>query len=67
VQLQYAVFVGSLLDSNYSFIADLINGTYACSNDETLNSILKGQLGFRGYVQSDWQVLLLDFTTVSTI
>ncbi|EIN05767.1 beta-glucosidase [Punctularia strigosozonata HHB-11173 SS5] len=34
---------------------NLINGTYACSNDKTLNGILKDELGFRGYVQSDWQ------------
>ncbi|KAL1928605.1 hypothetical protein VTP01DRAFT_2391 [Rhizomucor pusillus] len=28
-----------------------INGTYACENDHTLNQILKGELGFRGFVQ----------------
>lgn len=31
-----------------------INGTYACENDETLNTILKGELNFQGFVQSDW-------------
>ncbi|KAJ8503282.1 hypothetical protein ONZ45_g10999 [Pleurotus djamor] len=31
-----------------------INGTYACENDETLNGLLKQELGFRGYVMSDW-------------
>ncbi|EJF66578.1 beta-glucosidase [Dichomitus squalens LYAD-421 SS1] len=31
-----------------------INGTYACENDKTLNGILKGELGFQGYVMSDW-------------
>lgn len=31
-----------------------INGTFACENDKALNGILKGELGFQGYVMSDW-------------
>ncbi|THH07709.1 hypothetical protein EW145_g3196 [Phellinidium pouzarii] len=31
-----------------------INETYACENDRTINQILKGEFGFRGYVMSDW-------------
>jgi beta-glucosidase len=31
-----------------------LNMTYACENDESLNSILKDELGFQGYVMSDW-------------
>ncbi|KAI8884694.1 glycoside hydrolase family 3 protein [Backusella circina FSU 941] len=31
-----------------------INGTYACEDDYTMNTVLKGELGFRGFVQSDW-------------
>ncbi|KAH8116098.1 beta-glucosidase [Phellopilus nigrolimitatus] len=31
-----------------------INETYACENDRTLNQILKGEFGFRGYIMSDW-------------
>ena len=31
-----------------------VSNTYACSNDDLLNGLLKGDLGFRGYVQSDW-------------
>lgn len=31
-----------------------INGTYSCSNGETLNALLKGELGFNGFVVSDW-------------
>ncbi|KAI0869554.1 beta-glucosidase-related glycosidase, partial [Hypoxylon argillaceum] len=31
-----------------------INGTYACENSKTLNGLLKGELGFQGYVMSDW-------------
>ncbi|KAL4784125.1 glycoside hydrolase superfamily [Aspergillus varians] len=31
-----------------------VNGTWACENDEILNGLLKGELGFRGHVLSDW-------------
>ncbi|KAI0776599.1 glycoside hydrolase superfamily [Trametes elegans] len=34
---------------------NLVNGTYACENDRTLNQLLKGENGFQGYVMSDWQ------------
>ncbi|KAL4243219.1 glycosyl hydrolase 3 family protein [Abortiporus biennis] len=31
-----------------------VNGTFSCENSQTLNGLLKGQLGFQGYVMSDW-------------
>jgi beta-glucosidase len=31
-----------------------INGHYACGNPETLITILRNQLGFKGFVTSDW-------------
>jgi len=31
-----------------------VNGTWACENDKILNGILKNELGFPGYVVSDW-------------
>jgi beta-glucosidase len=31
-----------------------VNGTFACQNNSTLNGLLKGELGFQGYVMSDW-------------
>lgn len=31
-----------------------VNGTYACENSQTLNHNLKHELGFNGYVVSDW-------------
>ncbi|KAI2641313.1 glycoside hydrolase family 3 protein [Xylaria nigripes] len=31
-----------------------INGTYACENDAVLNKLLKEELGFQGYVMTDW-------------
>jgi beta-glucosidase len=31
-----------------------LNQTYACENSKILNGLLKGELGFQGYVVSDW-------------
>ncbi|KAK5653218.1 hypothetical protein OQA88_9117 [Cercophora sp. LCS_1] len=31
-----------------------INGTWACENDKIMNQILKTELGFKGYVVTDW-------------
>ncbi len=31
-----------------------INGVYSCGNGETLNGILRGEIGFKGFVTSDW-------------
>ncbi|KAI7873124.1 glycoside hydrolase superfamily [Mucor mucedo] len=31
-----------------------INGVYACESDYAINKLLKDQLGFKGFVQSDW-------------
>lgn len=31
-----------------------VNQTYACENDPLVNGILKGELGFKGFVVSDW-------------
>src|SRR4051794_37427688 len=38
-----------------------VNGPYACENPHLLRDILKGDLGFRGFVVSDW------FATHSTV
>eukprot|EP01112_Ceratiomyxa_fruticulosa_P013049 TRINITY_DN3649_c0_g2_i3.p1 TRINITY_DN3649_c0_g2~~TRINITY_DN3649_c0_g2_i3.p1 ORF type:complete len:668 (-),score=145.17 TRINITY_DN3649_c0_g2_i3:136-2139(-) len=35
-----------------------INGVYACENNRTLNQILKGEWGFRGFVMSDWSATM---------
>ncbi|KAI9150621.1 putative beta-glucosidase G [Paramyrothecium foliicola] len=34
-----------------------INGSYGCQNSKTLNGLLKEELGFQGYVMSDWYAL----------
>lgn len=31
-----------------------LDGTWACENDHIMNDLLKTQLGFRGYVMTDW-------------
>lgn len=31
-----------------------INGSYACQNSKAQNGLLKGELGFQGYIMSDW-------------
>lgn len=31
-----------------------INGSYACENSKSMNGLLKEELGFQGYVMSDW-------------
>src|ERR1019366_8593648 len=31
-----------------------VNGIYACGNESTLTEILRGQIGFKGFVTSDW-------------
>ncbi len=35
-------------------LIDLVNDTYACENNKTLNDILKREYAFQGYVMSDW-------------
>lgn len=34
-----------------------LNGSYGCQNSKTLNGLLKNELGFQGYVVSDWLVV----------
>lgn len=33
-----------------------INGTWSCENNHTINDLLKKELGFQGYVTTDWWV-----------
>ncbi|KAG2205238.1 hypothetical protein INT47_009503 [Mucor saturninus] len=35
-----------------------LHGTWACEDDYTLNQVLKGELGFKGFVQSDWSATM---------
>ncbi|KAK4569518.1 hypothetical protein LTR86_003281 [Recurvomyces mirabilis] len=33
---------------------NLINNSYACQNSKLMNGLLKDELGFQGFIQSDW-------------
>lgn len=33
---------------------NMVNSSYACANSKLMNGILKDELGFQGFVQSDW-------------
>ena len=33
---------------------NMVNNSYACANSKLLNGMLKDELGFQGFVQSDW-------------
>ena len=33
---------------------NLVNNSYACGNSKLMNGILKDELGFQGFIQSDW-------------
>lgn len=34
---------------------NLVNNSYSCGNSYTQNKLLKGELGFPGFIMSDWQ------------
>ncbi|ORX97354.1 beta-glucosidase 1 precursor [Clohesyomyces aquaticus] len=33
---------------------NMVNSSYACQNSKLMNGILKDELGFQGFIQSDW-------------
>lgn len=41
-----------------------INGSYGCQNSKTLNGLLKTELGFQGYVMSDWAATHAGIATI---
>ena len=57
---QHEIYVAPFLRSVMAGVTsvmcsyNLINGTYACENNSTMNGILKNELGFQGFVMSDW-------------
>ena len=56
----HEVFVWPFAESIRADVASImcsyqmVNGSYACENSKLLNGILKDELGFQGFVQSDW-------------
>lgn len=55
-ELYYQPFYGAVEAGVGSFMCSYnkVNGFWACENPETLNTDLKGHLGFNGWVMSDW-------------
>ncbi|KZT23491.1 glycoside hydrolase family 3 protein [Neolentinus lepideus HHB14362 ss-1] len=47
-------FLRSMQANVAAVMCSYINNSYACENNATLNGYLKGELGFRGWVMSDW-------------
>lgn len=55
-EMYYVPFQGAVEAGVGSFMCSYnkINDVWACENPETLNTDLKGHLGFKGFVMSDW-------------
>ena len=57
---QHEIYVAPFLRSVMAGVTsvmcsyNMVNGTYACENDHTINGILTNELGFQGFVMSDW-------------
>ncbi|KAI9434684.1 beta-glucosidase [Lactarius indigo] len=57
---QHEIYAAPFLRSVMAGVAsvmcsyNLVNGAYACENNGTLNNLLKGEFGFKGFVVSDW-------------
>ena len=52
--LPYEIAVPKSGAQNVMCSYNRVNGTYACENDYLLNRVLKGDIGFKGQIQSDW-------------
>ena len=55
-EIYVAPFLRSVMAGVTSIMCsyNLVDGTYACENNNTMNGILKNELGFQGFVMSDW-------------
>lgn len=52
--LAFQIAIGIAQPAGVMCAYNKINGNYACENDYTLNQVLKKDLGFKGWVLSDW-------------
>ncbi|KUI63570.1 Beta-glucosidase cel3A [Cytospora mali] len=56
----HELYLWPFADAVYAGVASVmcsynkINGTWACENEGTMNDLLKDELGFKGYIMSDW-------------
>jgi len=59
-QTLHEVYVAPFADAIRAGVSSImcsynrVNGPFACDNADTLKTILKGELGFKGFVTSDW-------------
>ena len=59
-QALHEIYVAPFVDAVNADVSSImcsynkINGTYACGNPDTLVKILREELGFKGFVTSDW-------------
>lgn len=42
-----------------------VNNSYACQNSKILNGLLKSELGFQGFVVSDWNAQLTGISSAN--
>ncbi len=60
LQALHEIYVAPFADAVKAGVSSImcsynkIDEEYACGNNDTLNGILKGELGFKGFVTSDW-------------
>ena len=59
-QTLHEIYVAPFVDAVNAGVSSImcsynkINGPYACGNGDNLNTILKHEVGFKGFVTSDW-------------
>src|SRR5580700_3673997 len=59
-QALHEIYVAPFVDAVHADVSSImcsynkVNGTYACGNSNTLVKILRQELGFKGFVTSDW-------------
>jgi beta-glucosidase len=56
-EVYVAPFDAAILRADFSSMMcsyNRVNGTFACDNESTLAKILRDEIGFQGFVTSDW-------------
>ena len=59
-QALHEIYIAPFVDAVNADVSSImcsynkVNGTYACGNSDTLIKILREELGFKGFVTSDW-------------